>query len=73
MDSNQAFIQRARAMNRSHVTVKETAAILGVCVRTVRYWQSQGKMPPRVRFGHTYRYPREAVEEMALLYGSFDA
>lgn len=72
MDHNSTFRKRAEAMGQSHVTVKEAGEIMGVCIRTVRYWQSQGKMPERVRFGHTWRYPREAIEELALLRGVFD-
>lgn len=67
MNSNQEFTLQAAAMGRSHVTVKEAGKIMGVCIRTLRYWQSQGKMPQRVRFGHKWRYPREAIEKMAKL------
>lgn len=72
MNRNEAFLRRAQEMGRSHVTARQAAEMIGVCIRTIRYWQSQGKMPERVSFGRTYRYPKDKIEEMALLYGTYD-
>lgn len=58
---------------RNFVTVTEAASLLQRSLRTVRYWEKAGKMPPRKRFGKKLMYCRSEIEKLALLLGSRDA
>ncbi len=36
------------------VSFKEALALLGICRRTLRYWEAKGEMPNREKRGHRY-------------------
>lgn len=61
-------------LNRAEfISVTEAASILNRSLRTIRYWEKDGHMPPRKRFGKKLMYRRQDVEELALLLGGHDA
>lgn len=49
------------------LTVEEVADAVGLTVRTVRYYQSQGLVPPPTRVGREARYGDEHVERLRLI------
>ena len=48
------------------VSIESAAHILGRSVRTLRYWQADGRMPPRVTFARRRFYRREDLLTFAL-------
>lgn len=48
----------------SHLTIRETAAELGISVRTVRRSIDRGDIPA-IRLGRTIRVPARALEQLA--------
>lgn len=38
------------------VSVSEAAVVLGRSIRTLRYWQANGRMPARIRIGRQMMY-----------------
>jgi DNA-binding transcriptional MerR regulator len=48
-------------------TVDEVAAEVGLTVRTVRYYQSQGLLPPPARVGREARYGDEHLDRLRLI------
>lgn len=54
------------------LTVEALAEAAGVTVRTVRYYQAEGLLPPPTRVGRTARYGEEHVERLALIAGLQD-
>ena len=48
-----------------YLTATQVAAALGVTSRTVRRWADAGLIPHFVTPGGRYRFPAEAVEQIA--------
>jgi hypothetical protein len=47
------------------IDIKRAAKILDRCVRTVRRWEAEGTMPPRIKHGRRKMYRRDAVDALA--------
>jgi hypothetical protein len=47
------------------VNIREVAEMLGCSLRTLRYQQARGEMPPRYRRGRTLLYKRADIVKMA--------
>jgi hypothetical protein len=47
------------------VSIREATQLLGCSLRTLRYRQSRGEMPPRHRRGRTLFYKRADIARMA--------
>ena len=52
---------------RADLSVEELAERTGVTVRTIRYYQSEGLLPPPGRLGREARYGRAHVERLDLI------
>lgn len=51
------------------LSVDDLAAEAGLTVRTVRYYQAEGLLPPPARVGRTARYGAEHLERLQLITG----
>jgi predicted transcriptional regulator len=56
---------KAASMTSEFVSIKRTADLLGVSVRTVRRWQAEGKMPERAKRSREQMYRRADILTMA--------
>lgn len=43
------------------ITIETASAIIGRSVRTLRYWEAAGNMPPRIPVGKQLRYLRSDI------------
>lgn len=68
-----ARAKRPRLNQADFVSVVEAAEILNRSLRTIRYWEKAGHMPPRKRFGKQLMYRRADVEELTAIVGGCDA
>jgi DNA-binding transcriptional MerR regulator len=68
-----ARAQRPHLNQADFVSVVEAAEILNRSLRTIRYWEKAGHMPPRKRFGKQLMYRRADVEELAAMAGGRNA
>ena len=55
------------------VSIGEAAALLGRSLRTLRYWERAGHMPPRKRFGKRLMYRRTDIARLTESSGEADA
>ena len=55
------------------VSVDEAAVLLGRSLRTLRYWEKAGHMPPRKRFGRRLMYRRQDIVRLTDDRGKADA
>lgn len=46
------------------ISIKRAAAMLGVSLRTMRYWQARGRMPERIKHGHRLKYRLSDIQAL---------
>lgn len=64
---------RQRFAAEDFVSVDEAALLLGRSLRTLRYWEKAGHMPPRKRFGRRLMYRRQDIARLTEDRGEADA
>lgn len=64
---------RTRFTAEDFVSVDEAAVLLGRSLRTLRYWEKAGHMPPRKRFGRRLMYRRQDIVRLTDDRGKADA
>lgn len=47
------------------VSINEAAQYLGLSVRTLRYWEAQGRMPSRIKFGRRMMYRLDELNSLS--------
>lgn len=58
---------RLRSASFELISIKRAAELLGISLRTARYWQAAGKMPGRLKHGHRLMYRRADIEAVRLM------
>lgn len=73
VDRALAHLSHSPLNEAEFISVVEAAKFLRRSLRTIRYCETDGRMPPRKWFGKNLMYRGPGVEELALLLEGHDA
>lgn len=57
------YREERAAIDADLITIEELSERLGIAIRTIRYWDKKGLLPPRTRSGRHLKYSRKALSE----------